>query len=325
MAEISIIVPAYNEEDYIVRCIESISCQCFNNIEIIIVDDGSTDSTPRLCDELVLSDTRITVLHTKNNGLSEARNIGTNTATGRYLTYVDSDDYLLPNALQTMYSRAIEQDLDILFCSAYYMKSNGSHYHFEMIPKDREKEIFTGYQFLHDFYQNNNQIVTAWSKLIKVSMIRENRLCFKKGLYHEDVLWMPCLCYGAKRVGYMNNPVYYYFYKPNSITNIQKPEAIRDIIISYHLLEKETLKIPHEYYRNKFLEYFAKDYLYFAGTKKVAFGPYRHLVCKSYLKGKLKKPSHKLRQLIFNVSLPLYAVIQDFFVVITGNKNKYKK
>ncbi|MDU2552528.1 MAG: glycosyltransferase family 2 protein, partial [Staphylococcus epidermidis] len=113
MSEISIIVPVYNVENYLKKCVESILSQTFTDFELLLVDDGSTDSSGEMCDELKRLDERIKVIHKENGGLSSARNAGIDVAKGKYLTFVDSDDYIDTHMLEVLYKNMVHEDADL--------------------------------------------------------------------------------------------------------------------------------------------------------------------------------------------------------------------
>jgi glycosyltransferase involved in cell wall biosynthesis len=122
---ISIIVPIYNVEKYLDRCITSLRNQTLKNIEIILVDDGSPDNCPNLCDKYAQQDYRIKVIHQKNKGLGLARNAGIDIAQGKYIAFVDSDDYVSTKMYEQLYNESLKQDFDIIYCGVNSQKSNG--------------------------------------------------------------------------------------------------------------------------------------------------------------------------------------------------------
>ena len=116
-AEISVVVPVYNAQEYLNQCVESMLFQTFHNFEIILVDDGSVDSSPRLCDEWKKKDNRIRVIHKKNGGPADARKSGIQAAEGRYISFVDADDWLEPAFLESLYDEICLEDADIVQCN----------------------------------------------------------------------------------------------------------------------------------------------------------------------------------------------------------------
>ena len=115
---ISVIIPVYNVEKYLKRCMDSVLKQTYSNIEIIIVDDGSTDTSGSLCDEYWKKDSRITVFHKENGGLSSARNFGLERVSGNYVCFIDSDDFIHENYISFMYDKIIKNDADICYCKS---------------------------------------------------------------------------------------------------------------------------------------------------------------------------------------------------------------
>ena len=127
MKKISVIVPIYNVEQYLYQCIDSIIAQTYTNLEIILVDDGSTDSSGEICDKYASVDCRIVVIHKKNGGLSEARNAGINVATGDYIGFVDSDDYIFPDTYRGMIEACENNNCEIAVCARDNFNENGFH------------------------------------------------------------------------------------------------------------------------------------------------------------------------------------------------------
>lgn len=130
MPKVSVIVPIYNVEKYLDRCMESLLNQTLKDIEIIMVDDGSPDNCPQMCDEYAKKDRRIKVVHKKNGGLSDARNAGLKVATGEYVAFVDSDDYQSLNTYEELYHQAESGDYDVVYGGAFWNKSNGEFLNF---------------------------------------------------------------------------------------------------------------------------------------------------------------------------------------------------
>ena len=124
MCEVSVIIPVYNVENYVKKCIDSVINQTYTNIEIILVDDGSTDSCGSICKEYSLRDNRILVIHKKNGGLSEARNVGLSYAKGNYILFVDGDDYIEKNMIEKLYNTILSNDSDMALCNFFYVDEN---------------------------------------------------------------------------------------------------------------------------------------------------------------------------------------------------------
>ncbi|RSX51763.1 Glycosyl transferase family 2 [Bifidobacterium goeldii] len=164
---ISVIVPVYNSEKKITRCISSIRKQNYDNLEIIIVDDGSNDKTPGICDDIASVDSRVKVIHQNNQGPSAARNKGLDTAVGEYISFVDSDDYVLPDMISRMYHNLIENDCDLSIVSYYREDENGKRYcnsKKNVKIKINTEEAFKYINLPGYFY------IVVWDKLAKAKL-----------------------------------------------------------------------------------------------------------------------------------------------------------
>ena len=223
---ISVIVPVYNVEAYIAKCIESIQNQSYQHLEIILVDDGSTDDSGDICDQYAAYDDRIKVIHQENGGISAARNTGIETANGDYITFVDSDDYIAPNMYEDMLNILKDNDLDILECTAF---------------RDKGGTIIEGYNdgLLKIFNRKealklslNDDFGTVWNKLYRRDSISNVR--FPLGRKFEDTATSYLYVANANRVGHINRCYYYYRLNPNSITQTSfDPKSRWDFVIGY--------------------------------------------------------------------------------------------
>ena len=184
----SIIIPVYKVEPYIRRCLDSAINQTYTNLEIILVDDGSPDNCPQICDEYAKRDNRIKVIHKDNEGLSEARNVGTDIAKGEYIYYLDSDDELPLDAIESMIFQAqkypnAEVIVGNMFCPQDNSLYKNQHFN--------EIRLFNNNaEFRKHFYGGEMFPINACNKLIQKTFITRHHLFFKKGIIHEDQLWM---------------------------------------------------------------------------------------------------------------------------------------
>ncbi len=187
--KVSIIVPIYNVEKYLCRCIESLLVQTYRDIEIILVDDGSPDGCPELCDEYAEKDTRIRVIHKKNGGLADARNCGIEVALGEYIYFVDSDDHIEPDAVENMVAAMQTENVDLVM-SSYYIDYANEGYSVECnIPK---RMVFKGREKLPSAIAEMEKISfnVVWNKLYRAELIKKNSLRFQKdGMPGEDLLF----------------------------------------------------------------------------------------------------------------------------------------
>ena len=226
MELISVIVPVYNVEAYVAKCIESIQNQSYQHLEIILVDDGSTDDSGDICDQYAAYDDRIKVIHQENGGISAARNTGIEAANGDYIAFVDSDDYIAPNMYEDMLHILKDNDLDILECTAFRDKGG------TIIEgcNDGSLEIFNRHEALkmamHDCF------IAVWSQMYKRSAIGDVR--FPVGRKFEDTAVSYLFIANTNRVGHINRCYYYYRLNPNSITQTSfDPKSRWDFVIGY--------------------------------------------------------------------------------------------
>ena len=226
-AKVSIIATFYNLEDYAKRCVDSISSQTFQDIEIICINDGSKDNTIGILQELAKSDNRIKIIDKKNEGVSVARNTGINAASGKYIMFVDGDDYLEPNACEILYKKAIETDVDIIYFKKRKVKNNGE-------IKKEYKDKYDLYKIKNKIYLLYDKMVEicditfyqpyCWNKLYKRLFLKNNNIYFPKYLNHsEDCIFLGlCLKYNPK-ILLLDYCFYnHYILTKNSLTKVDK-------------------------------------------------------------------------------------------------------
>ncbi len=211
---ISVIVPIYNVEKYLRACIESIINQTYKNIEIILVDDGSPDKCPNICDNYKKNDKRIRVIHKKNGGLSDARNAGIDNVSGKYICFVDSDDYIEIDYIEKLYNSLKKNNTKIAQCGINYVDENNKL--IKSIGYSRE-QVKSGRNMLldiNDFHEVENTVV--WNRLYDISLFKNIRFPF--GKIHEDE-FVTYLLYYENNVSIINDNLYNYRQTPNSIMN----------------------------------------------------------------------------------------------------------
>lgn len=200
--KISVIVPIYNVEPFIDRCIDSILNQTHTNLEIILIDDGSPDNCGKICDEYAKRDNRIKVIHKQNGGLSSARNAGLDIATGDYIAFVDSDDWIDQGMYATLLSIAQENDADIVECNYRFYRPWKTENKILESENTKETKIYSNIQALEELYFGpqlfSNIAIMVWNKIYKAELIGEMR--FLEGYIHEDVLFTPQMLYNAKKI-----------------------------------------------------------------------------------------------------------------------------
>jgi glycosyltransferase involved in cell wall biosynthesis len=213
MPRISIIVPVYNVERYLSKCIESILAQTFKDFELILVDDGSPDKCPELCDSYAQRDRRIRVIHKANGGLSDARNAGVKEAKGEYIGFVDSDDYIMPEMYQKLYELITVNKADMAACDVYNCYGN------KKVPQTLvESEIICNGKEAFRHMLEGHGTINIWvcCKLYKSSII--NQVAFIYGKRYEDVFFMVDSIPYIKKVAATTKPLYCYVHREDSIT-----------------------------------------------------------------------------------------------------------
>ena len=210
--KITIIVPIYNAQDTIENTVQSIISQSYKKLEIILVNDGSTDTSLEICKNLQLKDSRIKIINKQNGGVSSARNVGISHATGQYIIHADSDDIVLPDAYLNLINEAKQSNADIVVGSYYSGIENDF---IENIPNDK---IIDPVLFSKKIIENKAH-AGLWNKLV-ISSLYEN-FKFQEGLnYKEDMIFFVTKLMGIKpKISIIKNPVYFYYTRSNSITN----------------------------------------------------------------------------------------------------------
>ena len=249
---ISVIVPVYNVDKYLSKCIDSIVAQTYSNLEIILVDDGSKDTSGAICDEYEKKDSRIRVIHKENGGLSDARNCGIAAARGDYIGLIDSDDYIDEDMYSTLYKLLAENNAQISMCGLYDV--------YESIPVEQVSEIRTlcvsRTEAMKMVLEAKTVSVTAVNKLYERSMF--DNVKYPVGRTAEDAFVILHLLELADRIAITNERKYYYFHRENSITTRSFSKKDFDAISAYeHNYQFITERFPE-------LEYTARMRLYWA-------------------------------------------------------------
>ncbi len=209
---ISVIIPVYRVEAYLRRCVDSVLAQTYDNLEILLVDDGSDDGCPGICDAYAQKDRRVQVIHQENRGLSGARNAGIDRAKGNYLVFADSDDYLAPEFVERLYRACLDTGSDLALCRFAYVKG-------EAIPRagGGEIEVLTGRQMQARLCEPEGvYYVVAWNKLYRRELFEGIR--YPEGRIHEDEATTYRIFHRARKGAYVDEALYGYFVSPASIT-----------------------------------------------------------------------------------------------------------
>lgn len=239
----SVILPIYNVEKYLSECVESILNQDFDDYELILVDDGSTDGSPQICDDYSRKDHRVKVIHKSNGGLSDARNVGTNEASGKYIVYVDSDDYISDSSFLTkLYTKAgTDCDIIVYKFKKYFEKSKEFGICGYSFP--RLGEYVTIADKVKYLVSQDAFYCSAWSKAVRRELLVNNGIQFEKGLLGEDQEWYYHVLLNAESMDGVDEDFVVYRQRENSITSSTKIKNLTDCI---YVLKKWKNKIETE-------------------------------------------------------------------------------
>lgn len=229
MPKISVIVPVYKVEPYLHRCVDSILAQTFSDFELILVDDGSPDNCPAICDEYAKKDDRVVVIHQENGGLSAARNAGIDWAfansNSEWITFIDSDDWIHPEMIERLYLAAIDNKVSVSVCS--YVETNGEE------PTISIKKLHNELLSPEDFFITHRvNAIIACGKLYKKECFEEIR--YPVGKIHEDEFTTYKILFEIKTISYINAPLYFYFVNPDGITKSEWSIRHLDLIDALH-------------------------------------------------------------------------------------------
>lgn len=223
---ITIVIPVYNVKDYLHKCVNSIINQTYTNLEIILVDDGSPDSCGQICDEYGKVDSRIKVIHKSNGGLSDARNAGINIANGRYISFIDSDDYVDPDYIEFLYNQVFKYKTSIAICSHRVLYDTG-----KIIEKQtNEVSVLESKKVLERILYDEGIDLSAWAKLYDINLFKDIR--YPKGRLYEDSATTYLLIDKCDKIVIASKSKYNYIIRRNSITNNKFTTKKMDLIIS---------------------------------------------------------------------------------------------
>lgn len=256
MPKVSVIVPIYNVEKYLEKCINSLLSQTLEDIQIILVNDGSKDNSGNIAKECEKNNkNRIIYVEKENGGLSDARNYGLKYATGDFIAFLDSDDYIEKNAYEEMYNKAIEENADYVECDFIWEFPNKIRVD-KQYPYKNKKEMLS---FVR---------VVAWNKLIKRQLITDNNLEFPKGLRYEDVEFTYKLIPFINKFAYVDKPFIHYVQREGSIANVQNEGTAEIFTVLDNVIEFYKKNNIYEKYRDE-LEYNYARYLLCSSLKRM--------------------------------------------------------
>ena len=210
--KLSIVIPIYNVAEYLRQCLDSVYLQVKDNYEVILVDDGSTDNSGAICDEYRLKYPQTIVIHKENGGLSDARNAGIKVTTGEFIYFIDSDDWLAPNAISTLLDFALENSCEVVQGGFYYAYNGYLLY-------DNSKKtplVLNREQSMKELIKNDYIKNFAWGKIYKTEIVK--RYLFQKGKFFEDSYWQHHIVNEIRNYGVVPTPLYYYRQRESSIS-----------------------------------------------------------------------------------------------------------
>ena len=209
---ISIIVPVYNVEAYLAKCVDSILAQTYTNLEIILVNDGSSDGCGRICDEYAKQDKRIKVIHKQNGGLSDARNVAIDVATGEFITFIDSDDYVTDDYIMTLYSLIEKYECKVSI-ALYNTFVEGSKP--KVVNRVYREDCQTNIKAIEEMFYQEKYDTASWAKLYHSSLFATG-IRYPKGIVYEDLATTYLLIFQSDKVAFCNERIYNYLLREDS-------------------------------------------------------------------------------------------------------------
>ena len=321
---ISVIVPVYNVERYLEKCVNSIVNQTYKNLEIILVNDGATDSSGDLCDKLAMIDNRIKVYHKENGGLSDARNYGVERATGEYVGFVDSDDYIDAEMYEKLYEAIKKENVDVAECSLKVIYPGK----IELFTDEKYYKVLGKTEYLEEYLTIKKIFGSVWTKLIKSDVAK--KLVFPKGKLYEDTYYAYDLINIANSFVLIDSPSYNYLMRENSITNSKFNPRIFDLI---EIVEKFHKMTYENYPSLKEAADCRKMYAYFSVLNSILLEEnyrdneyYSEILSYfkrnyiSLLKNKYINHNRKLSVILIKLNIDLYRkVLMKYKKKIAGN------
>ncbi len=286
MPKVSVIIPVYNVEEYLSECLDSLINQTLRDIEIICINDGSTDNSLNILNEYAKKDSRITVLTQENQGAAVARNRGLDIAKGEYLSILDSDDYFKQDMLEKLYNRAVETDAEIVKCYEFVVDSkNDKIYENKFLPKEKmDKKVFSSIDVKDCAFDLSRNI--AWEKMFKASFVYDNKIRFHNVRVIDDAHFVLIAFALANRITIVNeNLVFHRINISNQQTCVDNMNSsknrVKDFISAYDKIRNSLIdKNLYNFFEKTYINRLCHDILYY--TSKLSF------INKIYFYNKLK-------------------------------------
>ncbi|UOR13792.1 glycosyltransferase family 2 protein [Halobacillus amylolyticus] len=248
--KVSVVVPTYKVEKYIHRCVNSILKQTYENLEIILVNDGSPDQCGEIAEGYKQSDSRVKVFHKENGGLSDARNHGMKQVTGEFTMFVDSDDWLEPYAIEKMVHHSLAFKADVIQSAFYYAHEDYLLFDQRHYTKNGDLMILDNEKLMHELVKNETVKNFAWGKLYKTKLIRD--IPFEKGVLFEDVFWAHQVMHRVNMFVILHEPLYNYYQRDDSIVTTYTPrnlDILKGLKERHAFIEKEYEELIDESFK----------------------------------------------------------------------------
>ncbi|PAV31544.1 hypothetical protein CIL05_02480 [Virgibacillus profundi] len=262
MPKVSIIALIYNLEAYMPLCINSVLEQTFKDFELILVNDGSTDNSGRICEEYAKKDKRISVVHKSNAGIAAARNTGISYASGKYITFIDCDDYFHEQMVEILYKEIVSAEADIAMCD-FSPTDEGKEIQRKNALPDYSVTSYTQKRGLHGLYEKNLTYVVPWNKIYRKKLFAD--IEYPSGYLYDDEFTAHKLLYEANKIVYVQVPLYFYIIRNGSTTHSPMTEKKFDKVLALHdrakfFREKKLRELENKALLD-FTEYFFWYYL----------------------------------------------------------------
>ncbi len=263
---ISVIVPIYNVEKYITGTIESILAQSYHNLEVILVDDGSTDKSGKICDWYAKNDKRIKVIHKENGGVSSARNLGLDSSQGDFITYVDGDDFIHPQMIEFLFNAIMKTNTELTYVKQKRVNECYDLYRPKISPfiySEGHVQVFKGNNLFKKIYSHEyTNIIVATTKLLKRDIAVSIR--FLEGRINEDEQYVPRLLQRVKMAALVDFEMYYYVLREGSLSKAGLSENCRNKLDCMYENTFYFRRLPDEYAYNMEAVRYLKAIIYFS-------------------------------------------------------------
>lgn len=303
---ISIIVPVYNAEKFIIKCLNSIKNQTYKNIEVVLINDGSTDKSGNICDEYCKTDSRFRVIHKENGGVSSARNLGLSMMSGDYVSFIDPDDWIEEDMIENLYKLTQNYNSEISICG-YYKEENG-----KQINKIENPNIstYSKYEALNEILNQNGFKGFLWNKIFSTKLI-EGKIIFNEDIHFCEDLLFVCQCMlNATKIVYDTKPYYHYIIHDNNICksnySIKKTTSLDAIEKIIELLEGQD-KVEVNKFKNYYINMnisLLMNYLKENQSDKYTYNKLKKCLSKYQMKDMTTK-SVKLAKLLCRINIRL--------------------